>query len=153
MLKVAKEILKDNYLAEDAVNQSFIRIINNLHKIDENNHHKTQAFLVVICRRVSYDIYNKQIYLNNDDALIEEIADETNAPLDIIVNDDNANRIIVNIKTLKPIYQDVMLLRYFLDYNIAEISELLKITQETVRKRIERGKSQLSKLLVKEGAL
>lgn len=153
MLKVAKEILKDNFLAEDAVNQSFVRIINNLHKIDENDFHKTQAFIVVICRRVSYDIYNEQIYLNSDDELIQEIPDETNTPLDIIVDDDNVNRIIKNIKSLKPIYQDVMLLKYFLDFNNFEISELLKITSETVRKRIERGKNQLYELLGKEGVL
>ena len=33
----ANKILQDKHLAEDAVHQSFIKIINNLHKIDENN--------------------------------------------------------------------------------------------------------------------
>lgn len=36
MFKVAYTILKDNAFAEDAVQQAFIKIINNLDKIDEN---------------------------------------------------------------------------------------------------------------------
>ena len=35
MFKIALDILKDNYSAEDAVQQSLIRIIENIDKIDE----------------------------------------------------------------------------------------------------------------------
>ena len=64
LYKIAYNILKDKYLSEDAVHQTFIRIINNLHKIGEINCPQTQSFLVIMCRNVAIDIYNQRTYLN-----------------------------------------------------------------------------------------
>ncbi len=47
MFYKANEILQDKHLAEDAVHQAFIRIIQNLDKIDENNCHKTPFDFVI----------------------------------------------------------------------------------------------------------
>ena len=41
MYYTANNILKDSHLAEDAVHNAFLRIINNLEKIEDINSHKT----------------------------------------------------------------------------------------------------------------
>lgn len=51
MYKEALEIVQNSHSAEDAVSESFVRIIKNLHKIDEQNRPKAQSFLVIICRK------------------------------------------------------------------------------------------------------
>ena len=50
MYKEALEIVQNPHSAEDAVSESFVRIIK---KIDEQNRPKTRSFLVIICRNVA----------------------------------------------------------------------------------------------------
>ena len=59
MYYTANNILKDNYLAEDAVHNAFLRIIDNLEKIDDVNSHNTKGLIVIIVKNVSIDIYRK----------------------------------------------------------------------------------------------
>jgi RNA polymerase sigma-70 factor (ECF subfamily) len=56
MLYIAKDILHDEGLAEDAVSESFIKIINNVEKIREVNCYQTRGFIVVLVRNVSIDM-------------------------------------------------------------------------------------------------
>ena len=147
----AFDILRDEKLAEDAVHQSFIKIINNLHKIIEENCPRTRNFLVIICENVAKDIYNKRIYLNNNSAAIDEldneISQEATNPLDIIVNEESINRLVGLIDELKPIYRDVIQLFTAHKCSYAEIAEMLNIPIETVRKRMYRGRKELAALL------
>lgn len=60
MFYVATDILKDAYLAEDAVHQAFIRIIENLDKINQIDCHKTRSFIVIITKNIAIDNYRKR---------------------------------------------------------------------------------------------
>lgn len=62
MYYVANYILHDEFLAEDAVQQSFMKIYNHLDKIGENYCRKTRNFLFIICRNV---MYTDQLYYND----------------------------------------------------------------------------------------
>lgn len=151
----AYKILQDKHLAEDAVQQSFIKIINNLHKIDENNCPRTRNFLVIICVNVAKSIYNKSLYLNKQDYAVEDIdtdiADNRNGPLDILVDKDSVKQITGAIEALSPIYRDALLLKRAYGYSLKEIAELLEIPEETVKKRLARARKKLSRVLEKEG--
>jgi len=88
MFYAAKRILKNEHTAEDAVHQAFLRVINHLDKINENDCHKTRAFLVVITEHIAIDIYRKQkrentlsfdeleIYIADDSFPEYEVTDE-----------------------------------------------------------------------------
>lgn len=147
----ANKILQDKHLAEDAVHQSFIKIINNLHKIDENNCPRTRNFLVIICVNVAKSIYNKSLYLNKQDYMVEDfdadMADTGNDPLDILVDKDSVKQIIKAIEALNPIYRDVLLLKQAHGYSLKEIAELLEIPEETIKKRLSRARKMLSRVL------
>lgn len=56
MFQIAFRILNDASLAEDAVHQSFIKVIQNIHKIDETDVVKTRNFLAIICRNMALNI-------------------------------------------------------------------------------------------------
>lgn len=56
----AQNILFDEHLAEDAVQETFIRIISCLDKIDESDEHKTIAFLITVIKNISYDMKRKR---------------------------------------------------------------------------------------------
>ncbi len=57
---VARKRLGDNHLAEDAVNEAFIRIIKNFDKIEKIICPRTKKYVVVIVRNVCADIYAKR---------------------------------------------------------------------------------------------
>jgi len=57
MFYVAKAILHDDFLAEDAVHDAFIKIIRHLDKIDEIPSNKTKSFMVIVVERTSIAIY------------------------------------------------------------------------------------------------
>ena len=45
--------MRDYQLAEDAVQKAFMKVLDNLHKIEEPDCNKTRAFLVIITRNVA----------------------------------------------------------------------------------------------------
>ena len=57
MFYVANDVLHNEYDAEDAVQQAFMRVMNHLDGVDENDKHKTKSFLSIIAQNVAIDIY------------------------------------------------------------------------------------------------
>jgi len=153
MFSQANKILKDTHLAEDAVHQSFIRIMHNLHKIDEENCPRTRSFLVIICENVAKDIYNQKLYLNIASDTVELIEDEFSIrnPVDILISKESILHIKDMIEELDPIYRDVLLLRLTYKCNKEELAELLNISAETAKKRLYRARLLLKKRLEEEG--
>lgn len=139
----ANNILQDKHLAEDAVHQTFIKIYDILYKIDENNCRKTRNFLVIICRNISIDMYNQRKNRSEDEYNESVIIPNNESVAELIINNESFERLNEIIKELKPIYQEVILLRYSQDLSIEEISKLQKVNTKAVQKRIERAKKQL----------
>ena len=157
MYKEAFEIVQNRHCAEDAVSETFVRIIDNLHKIDEQDCLKTRSFLVIICRNVAKNIYNKKIYLNNqpdayDDVLPDDVSESSDS-LDILVKKETLSEIAGIIKNLDPIYRDVFLLKNVQGVSRAEIAAIFGISEEAVKKRLVRAKSKILKELEKRGEL
>lgn len=147
MFFVANRILKDEYLAEDAVHQAFLRIIDNLDKIDKIDCHKTKGFIVIIVENIAIDFYRKRKRENNisfDEVefYIRDIKTES----DFIINDVEEAILKLPIN-----YSVVLRLKYSQGYTNEEISKILKISEGNVRQRISRGKKKLAEILAKEG--
>ncbi|MCR5652456.1 MAG: sigma-70 family RNA polymerase sigma factor [Ruminococcus sp.] len=145
MLSCAYSILKDESLSEDAVHDAFMRILKNLSKIDEVDSPRTRGFVAVITENAAKTIYNKL----NRVKLIE--LDET-IPMDENIEQSaeqniTAEFIAEKISLLPDNYRSVMTLRYFNGLNDKEISDVLGISHALVRKRLERGRKALGKLL------
>ncbi len=146
MFYVANQILKDEYLAEDAVHHTFIKIIDNLDKISEIDCHKTKSYIVTMVRNCSINLYNqrKRHPLVSLDSEVEIESDETFQ----IEEDDTLVKAVAN---LPEIYNAVLTLKYVQEFSNSEIAEMLDISEPTVRKRLERAKSKVQETLEKEG--
>ncbi len=155
MLGVALNILKDRQLAEDAVHEAFLRIIDNLGKINEDNCNKTRSFLAIVTRNVSLDIYNhRKNRLTNLYSLDDEehtyMTYSVTTPLEILLEQEGINIILDAISQLNTNYSDVLMLRYYHGYTVEEISNILKISKDNVSVRISRAKGNLINVLGKE---
>lgn len=148
MLHTAQRILRDYHAAEDSVQKAFIKVWDNLHKIEEPNCNKTRAFLVIITRNVAITMYNQQ---KKQAVPIEEIeridAATTLSLFDEVASNEAVDTIAGHIESLDKKYADVLILRFFYGLSAEEISGIVQTSAENVRVRLHRGKRKLMALL------
>lgn len=157
MYKEAYRILKDVGLAEDAVHQSFVKIIKNLPKMNIKDENKTRNLLLIIARNTAIDIYKNRLYLNqNSNSLDFELDEEDSGPIDfvepskVVIDRETINIVVEAIKKLPEIYRDVLLLEKVHGNTKEEIAELLNISYETTKKRSLRARKMLAESLERE---
>lgn len=141
MYYIAREILHDNGLAEDAVQEAFYRIVKNFSKIGEINCNKTRNYIVLIIRSAAIDIYRKR--MGKETVLSEEwrLAEETG------VEEPPQNRVLQVMDELKPEYARILTLKYVHGLDNREIAVLLKKREGAVRVSLSRAKKELEKKL------
>lgn len=104
----AQNILFDEHLAEDAVQETFIRIISCLDKIDESDEHKTIAFLITVIKNISYDMKRKRGKAQEESSLEEMIEldsdpeDRENRPDALLLRREQEETILQVIRCLPP---------------------------------------------------
>jgi len=155
LLHCSFRILHDTHLAQDAVQEAYIRINNNLHKIDGVENARTRNYLVLICSNVAKDIYNtrKQL-ITSDDELFDEdytAGDNDANPLDIVIRQENLQLIVKTAKQLPDIYRDIFVLKFTYDCTNDEICNLLNISTAALKKRQTRLHNKLKRVLMREG--
>jgi len=149
----AFDILHDSALAEDAVSESFIRVINKLDNIDEDAPARSKNYLVIICRNVAIDIYNGRKEISAED--IDDYSDtfvSAELPEDIIITRESVSEMMNAIKQLEPKYRDVFILKRIYGYSREDIARVFGLNVETVKKRLVRAKAMLLKSLELEAS-
>lgn len=149
LYNIAYRILNNHQLAQEAVQVSFIKIIENIVKIEEIDCNKTKAFLVIICRNISINIYNKQKHNNLllIDDFDESIPDNSFNIDEQLINLEMLSLLKEKIKMLYEPYADIITLKYIFDYSEKEISKILDISEQNARVRLCRAKKSLIKLI------
>jgi len=140
LLHVARSILHDFGLAEDAVQEAFLRLTKNVKKVRPNPK-EVRSFLVTITRNTAYDILKMQKPTLSWDDLVCEPVDKSISVEDAVAQDDILERLA---QTLPIIYSSVFLLKYKHDCSDQAISALLGISEATVRKRLQRAKEKIT---------
>lgn len=152
MYKTAYRILNDEHLAQDAVQEAFINISNNLEKIIGIDCNKIRALFVIIIRNVSIDIYRlrkKQCSISIEE-IEGDLSESGPSVEEIIINNEAFTKVAEKIKELHPSYADILSLKFFYHYKDEEISQILNITPGNTRARLHRARKSLIKLLSQE---
>ncbi len=153
MYYAANSILKDSAMAEDAVQQAFMRVLNHMDKIGEVNCPQTRSFMVIIVRNVAINLYNsrkKQLALSLDE-LAEWTPDEAASPSDELEAKEGTMHLAQLMARLPEGYRSVLLLKYDNGYSTSEIASMLGLTEENVKKRLQRARKKLQEILKREG--
>jgi RNA polymerase sigma-70 factor (ECF subfamily) len=145
MFHVANQILEDPYLAEDAVHHAFLKIIENLDKIDNVQSHKTKSYIVTIVKNRAINLYNHR--RRHVMVPLEEIQYNLASEMDAQEDMDSVTNAVINLPI---IYQEVLKFKYVQELSNTEIAQMLDISEATVRKRLERSKKKLEEILEKE---
>ncbi len=138
MKYIAQDILKDEYLAEDAVHNAFIKILANLEKFKEADCQQSKNLVVIITRSVAIDMYRKRKKeFENSEHIEKELPQETD------FSSLGAEELLKIIENMPPKYSEVLLLKIHYGYKTREIADLLNLKTATVSKRIERAREYI----------
>ena len=148
MLSRAYEILRDTGLAEDAVHNAFIRILQNMGKLDEVVSQRTKSFVVIVTENVAKTMYAKN--MRQKTVSLDETHQSSVNIADTAEGRISAEYVAQKIAELPEQYSRVMMLKYLNQLTNREIASVLKISEAAVRKRLERARRELSRLLEQE---
>ncbi|MBR4036888.1 MAG: RNA polymerase sigma factor [Oscillospiraceae bacterium] len=150
MMHTAFSILNDHGLAEDAVHDAFVRAAKNFHKIGDVDSSRTKAFMLIIVRNVALTMAKQRgrTFVFEEENIVNVIADST---ADKDFENFDFDRIVDAIKALPDTYRDTLYLNVVEGYSTKEISDMLEVSNEAVKKRLQRGRKILIGNLEKEG--
>lgn len=143
MFYCANQILQDEKLAEDAVQEAFLKIIKHLKKITDVECNKTKHFIVIIVECAAKDIYRKE--KKHTQISWEEMEQTYACSLKEKMTD--LTEVEEAILKLPLTYRQIFMMKYVGGYSNKEIGEILDVRQGTLRQRILRGKEMLEKIL------
>ena len=138
MYFVAYKILHDEYLAEDAVHEAFLRLIRNRRKIADPASPTARSYVYKTIKSAALDLYRKQKKQHENCLLLDEAMENTimaAEPTDFLPQSLLAE--------LPPKYAAVMRCLFLDRLSIRETAAVLEISEALVRKRCERARKQL----------
>lgn len=151
MWYIAKSVLGDEYLAEDAVHEAFLTLTRHLNKINEEEESKTKSFLAAIVKCRSIDILRKK---NKAEIIAFEDAGEylpdSEGLLEQYISEDNYQNLLRCISRLDEKYRLVFEMKYVHEMSDKETADILGISPKNVNVRMYRARKKLQEMLRKE---
>lgn len=146
MYAIAFSILKNKQDSEDAVSESFIKLINNLDKISDIDSSKCKGFITIVVKNTAIDIYNKRKKDIHSD--IDEAYDLSGGTVeDDFLKGFDCESVHTAVNMLKEEYKQALTLKYFYNMKIDDIAKIIGITYDGTLKRIKRAEQGLYKTL------
>lgn len=144
---IAKKFLQDEHRAEDAVQEAFLRIAKNFHKVGNVKTTSTKNFFILITRRVCLNLLEREEKFST--ATEEEISLFENSYTPGSLPDSFAGEaeLIRQILSLPESMQSVLYLQAVYGFNAKETANLLGISVGAVWKRTSRARAILKKEL------
>lgn len=157
MLALAERLLRDRTLAEDVVQESFVRAFNGLagfegrssieswlHRITVNS---ALSKLRQLKRLAEQSIDEHLPEFDRLDCRVETPWTRLASVEEIIESDDKRRHVYESIGQLPDAYRVVLQLRDIEEYDTREVATLLGISESNVKVRLHRARAALKKLL------
>lgn len=132
---VANTILKNEEDAQDAVCNAILKGYEHLEQL--KSPHKFKSWMITITKNEALQMKRKRIQLPGDEkveAMLEPVQENYNELWDVV-------------QSLKEEYRLVIVLFYYNDLPIKDISKILEIPLGTVKSRLNRGREILKREL------
>ncbi|MBS4220935.1 RNA polymerase sigma factor [Bacillus sp. FJAT-49711] len=145
-------IVQDRELAQDIVQETFLKAFQNMHTVKDGE--KLGAWLAAIASRTAIDYLRKIKKWNEvvaeDHVIDEQLSknDDFHSTVETIVEKKFLKNILLReIDELKPEHKQVLILAYLHDMKYDEIAKALDIKVTMVKTRIHRAKLKLREAL------
>lgn len=146
----ALRYLKDEYLAQDALQETYILALKNLSKLKDPT--LVLAWLNQINFRVCYNIQKKQQQYDTEisdynDVVSSLLPDSSNNPEDEVIKADSYEYVMNQVLKLPFTEAQVIILKYYQNMKHDEIAQLMDISRSSVKRYLSSGREHLGKLL------
>lgn len=150
---LALSIIKDQYLAQDVVQETFINVYNSIHALNND-----MTFIAWI-NRITYNCALKMIAKSENMSLDKEGVEQAFAaasseePLEMVLSKEESQTMMDLILELSPEYRTTLILKYYEGMKLEEIARCMECSVGTVKSRLNRGKNVLRKNIISGGKL
>lgn len=147
MFRVAFDILGNVCDTEDALQDAFMRIAENMDKISAVDCPQTRNFAVIITRNVCFNMLRKK----RVQVEIDEDAPSDGSVEEEIFSDMGVEILERALKRLPQNYRDILYLTAYEELSLHAAADILGITYENAKSRVQRARKKLSEILKEEG--
>lgn len=147
MYRISFAVLKRSDLAEDAVSDAFIRIIDRLKKIKDPDSPKTKAYIVKVIKSTSINIYRKnkrslvrESPIDESTKQIPDTSQNVEEHVEAVMDRQNKRNLL---NKLNETDRNIINLRCGNELSWKEVAERTSLTESTARKRFERARKHL----------
>lgn len=143
-----KQIISDNYMAEDLLQDIFLIVAKHLDHINLDDRNRARNYILTIARNYTKDYLRKQRRAKEDlqdtDFRIDQNASNIgNDILNHLIVKDIYDQLMAEVAKLSDNYRMVMELKYINEFTDDEIAEFLGITKQNVQVRLYRARNML----------
>ena len=145
LLRTCYLILNDREEAEDVVQETFIKVFNKIDTFKEKSGLYTWIYAIALNlsrdrMRIKQDMLElKDEWIGNDDV---------ESHVEINIDREQLRKEIFGMNSL---YREVLVLFYYEELSIREISNLLNEKEGTIKSKLSRGRNMLKESLLKGG--
>ena len=146
--RYAYRYLKDEELAQDALQETFVQALKNIRKLQ--NPDLFIAWLNRINFRTCYDIKKAQHVDKQDDFSeinLAKLKSTEGRPEDEVVEIDTKNYIMRQVLNLPLTESQAILMKYYQELTNDEIAEILNVSRSTVKRYLKSGRERLARML------
>jgi len=139
--------------AEDITIRTFSRAFDKIDTYDDAYEFKT--WLIAISKNLHVDLIRKRKRnfldeMESQGDAVKKVLDETPTVEDRLITEQNLADLLLDIKKLKPHYQEVINLRYFNELSYAAIAKELNEPVNNVKVKLLRAKKLLAEIIKKK---
>ncbi|MCM1107293.1 MAG: sigma-70 family RNA polymerase sigma factor [Blautia sp.] len=146
MYYIARRLAGDE--AEDVVQEAFLRLADRFDRYDTLSPRRLEALCVTITKHIAIDLLRRRkhlaqepeqalLYTEDDAPLIEQVAEQN----------ELSRYVAETLRRLPENLQNVLWLKYYLEYSNREIARTLGISEKNVEMRLYRGRKRLADLI------
>lgn len=146
MFKAAYEILGNVQETEDAVQDAFVRLADNLEKIRGVDCPQTRNFCVIITRNICFNKLRKSapIEIPEDISSNDDVEETVFSEMGVEALERALEKLGIN-------YRDILYLTVYEEMSLHQAAEFLGITYENAKSRVKRARNKLAELLKEDG--
>lgn len=149
MFKAAYEILGNVQETEDAVQDAFVRLADNLEKIRGVDCPQTRNFCVIITRNICFNKLRRSAPIEmleiDEDISSKDDVEET------VFSEMGVEALERALEKLGTNYRDILYLTVYEEMSLHQAAEFLGITYENAKSRAKRARKKLAELLKEDG--
>ena len=149
VFRLALSIVGDTAEANEITQETFIAMLRSLHSYEERKSFKAWLYTIALNHSRSHLRRRKSLERLRDalSVLFRVETQKLLSPEDAVIRNEQERVLWEQLNSMDERFRTVVVLRYFHDLSIAEISEILSVNEGTIHSRLHTARERLKQAL------